>query len=493
MTDGMRAWQVLSAVVAALLVGRVAWADDAKPSPNAPPPPPVSSASDVTGTSVVVWPTLAPAGDEGGAPAHRPTEAEQGLFVRAQELDATLRDAVQDLGFVLHVGDRGPAIGHTRDLDLVARAGEGEQGTWVISPRIEHAGEGTFLVRILAVPPKGQVIRVRVERTKGADVAVRGLIMVRDLLSPVAAAQAAAGVSQLGRVDDAAKAGVIAPARSAGRAVLATSGALFGAFAAYSLERASGNDDPRVLYPLLALGAGVGLGGSLLAADEWDIRPGDAWFLAGGTWWATTAGILIANGREVKPLSDRYNYGVGAGVLGLGLSTLALTRTHMDEGDAVLTHSGAALGLGFGSLAEMFSEGSVTAKPALGAGYGTAIGLAGGGVLASLVEVPPSRVLLVDVGAGLGALAGAAAASPLVFEDVSKNKARGFLTATAGGAVAGGLAALYLTRGSTRRETVVGVGPRARPAAPRLVLEPIVGGVPGAMGPSFGAGAFAAF
>lgn len=489
----MRAWQVLSVLVAALTLGRTARGDEAPPSTRSPPThaaPAPPSAPDVTGASVVVWPTLAPAGDEAGSvPPHRPTEAEQGLYVRAQELDATLRDAVQDLGFVLHLGDRGPAAGHTRDLDLVARAAEGEEGSWVISPRIEAAGDGAFLVRILAVPPRGQVIRVRVERTKGADVSVRGLVMLRDLLSPVAAAQAAAGVSQLGHVDEAAKVGVIAPARSAGRAVLATSAALFGGFVAYSLERASGSEDPRVLYPLLALGAGVGLGGSLLAADEWDIRPGDAWFLAGGTWWATTAGILIANGREVKPLSDRYNYGVGAGVIGLGLSTLALTRTHMDEGDAVLTHSGAALGLGLGALGEMFSEGSVTAKPALGAGYGSAIGLVGGGVLASLVEVPPSRVLLFDVGAGLGALAGAAAASPLVFEDVSQNKARGFVSATAGGAVVGGLAAIYLTRGSTRRETVVG----ARPAAPKLHLEPIVGGVPGALGPSFGAGAFAAF
>jgi len=63
--------------------------------------------------------------------------------------------------------------------------------------------------------------------------------------------------------------------------VLAVNGALFGAFVAYSVQRASGNDDPRVLYPLLALGTGVGIGTSLLASEEWDIGTGQAWFLAG--------------------------------------------------------------------------------------------------------------------------------------------------------------------------------------------------------------------
>lgn len=449
--------------------------------------------------SVVVWPTLSPAGDDAGpVAAHRPGDSEPTLAVRAQELDATLRDAIQDLGFDLHVADSGPLPGQTRDLDLVARAqgnpgvtGKDDPGTWVLSPRLELVGTDSFVVRILAVPPKGNVIRVRVERTKGADVAVRGLIMLRDLLSPVAAAQAAAGVSQREGIDRTAEYGVLTPVRSAGRAILATSATLFGGFTAYSLQRASGNDDPRVLYPLLALGAGVGLGGSLLTADEWDITTGDAWFITGATWWAVGSGILIANGRDVKPLSDRYNYGVGAGFLGLGLSVAALTRTHMDEGDAVLTHSGASLGLGFGVLAEMFVKGSVTAEPANGAGYGTAVGLVGAGALAAFVQVPPSRVLLVDVGVGLGALAGAAGASPLVFQDVSKNKARGFVTATAGGALLGGAVALFLTRGSTKRETVVGSDPAIltpKPRSSKPTLEPLMGGVPGAYGASLGGG-----
>ncbi len=113
------------------------------------------------------------------------------------ELDATLRDAVQDLGFDLYVADAGPAPGHTRDQDLVERAagsaanGTPEGGTWVVSPRIEAASGGDYVVRIVAVPPDGHELRVRVETVPADSVGVRGLVMLRDLLSPATAAQAA--------------------------------------------------------------------------------------------------------------------------------------------------------------------------------------------------------------------------------------------------------------------------------------------------------------
>src|SRR5207253_10660577 len=135
---------------------------------------------------------------------------------------------------------------------------------------------------------------------------------------------------------------------------------LFGAFLAYSIQRSSGSDDPRVLYPLLALGTGVGLGSALLVADEWDVTTGDAWFLAAGGWWGAASGIFIANGRHVDPLSDRYAWGVGGGFVGLGFATLTLTRIRMDEGDAMIAHSGAALGLVLGGLGELTYRGTPT-------------------------------------------------------------------------------------------------------------------------------------
>ena len=82
----------------------------------------------------------------------------------------------------------------------------------------------------------------------------------------------------------------MSPSRSPGRAVLAANAALFGAFMAFSVQRASGSEDPRLLYPLLTLGMGVGLGSALLAAEEWNVTTGDAWTIAGGAWWGA-AGV----------------------------------------------------------------------------------------------------------------------------------------------------------------------------------------------------------
>jgi hypothetical protein len=441
-----RACWAVFLLLAALLVSRGARAADGVKPP------------------VVVWPTLTPAGDATDAlPLHRPTPTEKAAYERAQELDNTLRDAVQDLGFTLYVADPGPLPGHARDQDLVARAAgaagagphrEVDAGTWVISPRIESAGGGDFIVRVVAVPPRGRELRVRVETVPGESVSVRGLVMLRDLLAPDVAAQA---VKEQERLESGrgTKQGVTAPVRSQGRAVLAVNAGLFGAFTAFSLESAAGGQsDPRVLYPLLALGTSIGVGAALLVADEWDVTTGDAWYLAAGGGWGAAAGFLIAAGHDVQPLTDRYSWGVGGGFIGVGLATFALTRASMDDGDATLTHSGGALGLLAGGAIEWLGRGTTTVTPYTGMGYGTAVGLVGAGLLATRVTVSPSRVLLIDVGAGGGALIGAAAASPLIFQDpnifqnpnAGGGKTRGWLAATLGGGILGGGVAWWLTR-----------------------------------------------
>jgi hypothetical protein len=445
-----------------------------------------ASADEAAGEKpIVVWPTLTPAGDEPTATAlHRPTATEGTVFARAQELDATLRDAVQDLGFTLDVADAGPSSNHARDLDLVERAarsgsriGTTDTGTWVLSARLEPLGGDSFLVRIVAVPPKGKQLRVRVERVNGPDVSVRGLVLLRDLLSQPAPQTVDTGPRPM----ESSSTGIMTPLRSPGRAVLAANAALFGAFTAYSIQRASGSEDPRLLYPLITLGTGVGLGSALLVAEEWDVGTGDAWTLAGGAWWGTAAGVLIANGRHVQPLTDRYAWGVGGGLIGLSLATFELTRGKADEGDAVLVHSGAAIGLGLGALAEFYYVGDIENRtPYTGSGYGAAIGLVGGMALATFVQVSPSRVMLIDLGAGLGAAAGAAAASPLIFENLTETKTRGFVAATAAGTLVGGGIAWWLTRESKKP-------PETKPAALRVV--PYGGVVGGAQTPAYGLGA----
>jgi hypothetical protein len=438
-------------LLAVLGLGRAAHADDASSAPTATAAPAPKVAP-----SVVVWPTMTPAGDAASAfPLHKPVEAtEPTLALRAEELDATLRDGVQDLGFVLDVADPGPASGHTRDEDILARAA---RDTWVVSARLESAGSGAFLLRIVAAPRGGVDLRVRVARVKAEDVSVRGLILLRDLLATSSATAViestqskCLGCASLENVNT-------EGLRSPGRALLALNGGLFGGYVGYSLQRASGSTDPRVLYPLLALGTGIGVGTALLVSDEWDLSTGDAWYLAAGAWWGAGAGILVANGRDV-PLTDRYAYGVASGVGGIALATFALTRSRMDEGDALLTHSGGALGLFVGGLAELAYKGTTTGTPDTGAGYGAAVGVVGAGALATFVRVSPSRVALVDLGAALGALGGAAAASPLLFQDVTSDKNRAFLAATLGGTAVGGGLALYLTRGdrSARHAAIPG-------------------------------------
>lgn len=443
--------------------------DDGAIAPAETPADPSSSTSaPATDKPIVVWPTLTPAGDEfPGVLLHKPTPAEGTIHARAMELDATLRDAVQDLGYALDVADAGPANGHARDLDMLERAhrssahtpGRDDAGTWLVSPRLEPASGDSFILRIVVVPPRGKQLRTRVERVSGADVSVRGLVLLRDLLST----HPAPVTDRSPRPEESAIVGIMAPSRSPGRAVLAANAALFGAFMAFSVQRASGSEDPRLLYPLLTLGTGLGLGSALLVAEEWNVSTGDAWTLAGGAWWGTASGILVANSQKV-PLTDRYAWGVGGGLIGLGLATFSLTRGKADEGDAVLVHSSASLGLGLGALTDFFYRGDLEKTPYTGAGYGSALGLIAGGTLAKLTKVPASRILLIDLGAGLGAAAGAAIGSPLVFEQVTPDKTRGFVAATLGGTLIGGVTAWWFTRD----RTAASARPPPSPAALRL-------------------------
>jgi hypothetical protein len=88
-------------------------------------------------------------------------------------------------------------------------------------------------------------------------------------------------------------------------------------------------------------------------------------------------------------------------------------------------------------------------------GYGTAVGLVAAGALATRVTVSPSRVLLVDLGVGGGALLGAAAASPLLFQDLqnpAESNTRGWLSATVAGSLAGGAVAWWLTRDASPKK-----------------------------------------
>jgi hypothetical protein len=240
--------------------------------------------------------------------------------------------------------------------------------------------------------------------------------------------------------------------------VLAANGAVFGGYIGYSLVRSTGTNDPRVLYPLLTLGAAVGLGAGLLASEEWDVSTGDAWYLAAGAYWGAASGILLANTSTTQSEAP-YAWGIGGGLAGVALGTFAVTRRHMDEGDALLTHSGAALGTWVGALIDFGYYGTTNETPYTGAGIGSAVGLVGAGAASIFVTVSPSRVLLLDLGAGLGSLTGAAVSSPLIFSGLTGDKTtptrtRLFLAGTLAGTAVGGTVAWFLTRPSAAAKPI---------------------------------------
>ena len=373
------------------------------------------------------------------------------LVPTAQKLDALLSDGVEDLGFTLALADRtragAPAMS---DDEILVRAGQEQGRAWLIAPRIEAKGQ-ELLVRIAAVAPGSNVVMVRTEWVKPGELAVRAVVMLRDLLAGRENGGAHGGGGRAtgpgGEEHGPSASGPLAiRARSQGRATLALNAALFGGFVGYSIQRASGSQDPRLLYPLMALGTGVGLGASMIVAEEWDVGIGDAWYLAAGAWWPAAAGILIARGRGAA-LDDAFAYGMlGAGA-GVGLATLSLTFGGMTEGQALLTHSGGAFGTVLGGMTELAIRGSTDAfTPNTGLGVGAATGVLLAGALATQIAPEASRVSLIDLGAGLGGLAGAAAASPFLFGERTVGRERAFLVTTMATTVAGGAFAWFLTR-----------------------------------------------
>src|SRR3954451_6108367 len=284
-----------------------------------------------------------------GELARQPESVEQ-LTRVARQVDAILSEAVQDLGLTLTVSDRSRVL--PTDDALVERA----RDSWLISPRVSLEGSGVRL-RIVAVAPGENVLRERSQRVDIQTLEIRANVMMRDIVLS-AHALAERGPAPVGpeRPPESE-----AP-RSQGRAVLALNAAILGGYVGFSLQRASGSTDPRLTYPLVALGTGIGLGASMLVADEWDITLGDAWFVSAGAWWPIASGVLIAKSYEVQK-EDLYVYGLVAASAGVSLSVAALSSKPMSEGGALLAHSGGAAGTLLGGLTQMAVEGKTDFTP----------------------------------------------------------------------------------------------------------------------------------
>lgn len=404
--------------------------------------PVVASARE--GHRAVVLPTVVEARHAGES---RPIEAaEPRLVGLSHRVDGLVDDAAQDLGLSVELRSGvDPAVlrAMARDEDNLAAV---DAAAWVISPRLLIDGDRLRL-RLVAVPPGSTVQLVRSQQVTEAELGMRVVVMLTELVAahrarPLGASRPDAPTAPVPTEP-------VAPQRSEGRAVLALTSAALGGWVGYSLQRASGSDDPRLTYPLIALGTGVGLGAAMVAADEWDMSSGDAWYVSAGAVWPALSGQLLAGGYRVEPASDRYVYGMVGTASGMALSSFALSTGDMSEGGALLAHSGGAFGTILGGLTQMAYRGRTDFVPRLGLGYGAGLGVLTTGLLATQVDMSPSRGLFIDIAGGLGGVAGAAVASPILFVDVDpvpESRERIWLGSVGVGILVGLGAGWYLTR-----------------------------------------------
>ncbi|MEM9692035.1 MAG: hypothetical protein AAGA56_05800, partial [Myxococcota bacterium] len=381
----------------------------------------------------------APAGAEDSKPAVLlEVEASPDLAAIAAEVDAYVAAALADLDY-----DLDPA-GGPDDIAEERVVGWARQNkTTVVRASLHKEGPSSkrFELVIEVARPGEPFVRRRTMVAPPAELELKTLVSLRDLLSDVP--------RQRRRRRRARFVGTVDPERrkpsTTGAAILATNGTLYGGFLGYSIQRASQSEDPRLLYPLVAVGAGLGLGASLIAVDEWDVSAAESWFIVAGSWWPTAAMHLIHAGRfsDSRTGDEAWTYGLIGSVTGISLATVGLLPREMKAGGTVLAHSGGGLGVAVGGLVDFGISGSTEGVPLAGMGYGAA----GGWLLASssamLFEPRAKAVLIVDLGFLLGGLAGASAASPLLLEDPTADEVRGWVGAAGGGAIAGGVVSLF--------------------------------------------------
>jgi hypothetical protein len=376
--------------------------------------------------------------------------ADPAWLVLARRVDTLVTDAIEDAGLdgemrLNAAGSDPDKGGCIDDAELRSLAKQ----FLVIAPRIVLR-DGRMVLRIVAAAPNSAVMRLSTQEISEKELAFRAVVMVSELLAAEPAKTAspkAVGTQPVAGT-------LAAKPRSQGKGVLALTSAVLGMGVGYSLQRASGSDDPRLTYPLMALGAGLGIGASLIATEEWDVSVGEAWYLSAGVLWPTTSGLMLASSYDVSP-THSYVWGlVGAGT-GVSLAAIGVNYGEISEGGAVVAHSGGAVGLLLGGLVDMTYYGHIDRMPYRGMGYGSGIGVLLAGAAATKLKISSSRMLFIDLAAGLGALTGAAIGSgQLIFKDEIErvNRTRTWLALVGGSAVVGGGIGWYLTRGWTMRE-----------------------------------------
>jgi hypothetical protein len=363
-----------------------------------------------------------------------------------QDVEQTLRDTLPDLA----INDAEVTVlGTNGDWQRLA-ASLTETARWRFFVVLEHTSDGIDL-NVAAVPAASRVVALRSDHTTVDQVQVRTIALARDLVQAHGDKPSSEPSNR-----DCPPCRTQTRTRSSGRAVLVFNTALIGAYAGYSIQRAGGSSDARLTYPLLALGTGIGIGAGMVVAEEWDVGYGDAWYFSAGAMWPTLSALLLAEGYQTRPEDARFMIGLGGTLGGMSLATFVLASGRVSQGSAALAHSGGAIGLLLGGLGEMTIRGRTGFIPERGMGYGAAAGVLVAGAAGPLgFKVAPSQVLMMDLGAGLGSLVAAAAASPLVaLGDASEDRHRLWLASVAAGTVAGAIVGYSLTTNADERASL---------------------------------------
>ncbi|MBN2195682.1 MAG: hypothetical protein JW751_22870 [Polyangiaceae bacterium] len=411
-----RRWVALLAVAPVLCAGSPAIADEAR--------------AVLLPTTVVTDPSPI------ARPRRDPDQDAARLGDAAHELDRVLEEAVQDLGLTLELDAASRSTTGTAEADLVSTV----RTAWIIAPEVALE-RGALVVRIAAVAPGSKVVLSRRERVDLDALEVTAMHLLRDVVDAGNGQQASPPAPSPVLAQPAGR------THSAGRTILALHGTALGGYAGYSVQRASGSNDARLTYPLTALGAGIGLGASMIVSEEWELGVGDAWYLAAGGYWPGAAGLLLARGYDVEPSGDRYLYGLIGASGGISLAAVGLAFGHIEGGGATLAHTGGAFGTALGGLVQAGIAGTTRDPLYLGLGYGAIAGAVVGGVAGTQYHGSSTRVLFIDLLAGLGGLGGAALGSSLmVGDEQTPAETRGWIACIAAGTVTGAAVGIFATR-----------------------------------------------
>jgi hypothetical protein len=413
------------------LVARPALAQGATASAA---PEPTTSSSETLEAPAATAPSAGPSSGGLLSPANPPAAAAPADAIAAR-VAAALEEGAIDLDIDARVV---PSDQLDRALADRARSGAvpppGMKAPWLVGYRLTPQG-GLQRLEVTAVPPDSSVRRVTVDVLEESRLELRAMVLLREAVH-IEPPTEKPSVPQEKKET--------APP-SSGRAGLALNGALLGGYIGVSLQQASDSEDDRLLYPLAALGVGLGLGASMLVADEWNITTEDAWYISAGLLWPAASGSLIAASYDVEP-EHRYLYGLSGAAAGMTLASIAVARGGVHTGSSAIAHSGGAFGMGLGALTQGIIEGNLEDAPLRGMGYGTGIGVLTAGIAATRIEASPSRVLLVDLAALLGGLTGGAVATPLLLtDDVTDARRRLWFGAVGFGTLAGATLGLLAT------------------------------------------------